>query len=107
MPPKKKQLLFDFKENPDKPLADRTLANYKNALEKLASKGIKNKEDILNNAQKVVSLIPELCTTQLQTNTMFAAIYYATGHQDYTADTRGLPIFKAFQENYKKNKNSR
>jgi hypothetical protein len=101
MPRAKKQLLFDFVENPDKPLAERTLANYKNALEKLASKGIKNKNDILNNAKKVVSFIPELCDTKLQKNTMFAALFYATGRQDYEKDPRGLPIFKAFQENYK------
>ena len=101
MPPKKKQSLFEFVENPDKPLADRTLANYKNALEKLASRGIKNKEDILNNASKVVTLIDELCDTKLKKNYMFAAIYYATGQQDYDKDTRGLPIFNAFRDNYK------
>jgi hypothetical protein len=32
---------------------------------------------------------------------MFAAIFYATGRQDYEKDPRGLPLFKAFQENYK------
>lgn len=101
MPRSKKQLLFEFEENPDKPLADRTLANYKNALEKLASKGIKNKNDILNNAKKVVSLVDELCDSKLQRNYMFAAIFYATGKQDYEKDSRGLPLFKAFQENYK------
>jgi len=101
MPPKKKQNLFDFQINQEKPLAERTLANYRNALEKLATKGIKSKEDILNNASKVVSLITELCDTKLQRNYMFAAIYYATGQQDYQKDPRGLPIYKAFQENYK------
>lgn len=101
MPRAKKQLTFEFVENPDKPLAERTLANYKNALEKLATKGIKNKNDILSNASTVVSLVPELCDTKLQKNIMFAALFYATGRQDYEKDARGLPIFKAFQENYK------
>lgn len=101
MPRHKKELTFDFVENPEKPLAERTLANYKNALEKLASRGIKSKKDILANASTVVALIPELCDTKLQKNIMFAAIFYATGRQDYEKDPRGLPLFKAFQENYK------
>lgn len=95
------KITFDFQINPEKELAARTLANYRNALNKLAADGIKNKQDILNNADKTVELIKQHGTTKLKRNYLFAAVFYATGRQDYENDPRGLPIFKAFQENYK------
>jgi hypothetical protein len=100
--PRKPKSSFDFVENPEKPLAASTLTSYKRYLNKLGEAGFKNKEALLTNAPEVVKTIEELATTKIQKNYFFAAIFYATGRQDYEKDPRGLPIFKAFQDNYKK-----
>lgn len=99
--PKQFTSLFDFKLNPEKTLSDQTIAKYKRHLNHLAEEGIKNKEDILNNPNKVLEIIKSKGTSQLKKNYYFASIFYATGRQDYEKDPRGLPLFKAFQENYK------
>jgi hypothetical protein len=103
MPPKPRNTgpKFEFELNPEKSLAPRTIATYKSYLNKLAEKGIKNKNDILSNPQKVVDIVKEIGDTKIKRNYLFGAIFYVTGRQDFEKDPRGLPIFKAFQENYK------
>ena len=98
--PKKFESQFDFQPNPEKNVTAQTLANYKRHLNHLAQEGIKNKDDILNNPQKVVDIIKKNGNTQVKKNFYYASVFYATGRQDYEKDPRGLPIFKAFQENY-------
>jgi hypothetical protein len=99
--PKNNSAKFEFELNPEKSLAPRTIATYKSYLNQLAAKGIKNKNDILSNASKVVEIVKEIGDTKIKRNYLYAAIFYATGKQDYEKDSRGLPIFKGFQENYK------
>jgi len=103
MPPKPRNTgpKFEFVLNAEKSLAPRTIATYKSYLNQLAAKGIMNKEDILSKASKVAEIVKEIGDTKIKRNYLFAAIFYATGRQDYEKDPRGLPIFKAFQENYK------
>lgn len=101
MPRKPKELLFQFVENPDKPLADSTLKSYKRYLNHLAKEGFKNKDDLLNNSTKVVETIKRIGDTKLKRNYLYASIFYITGKIDFEKDPRGLPLYNGFQENYK------
>lgn len=99
--PKKSTILFEFEDNPDKPIADSTKRAYKNHLNQLAVEGFKNKDQILNNAEKVVEAIRKIGTSQVKRNFLFASVFYAVGRLDLEKDTRGKPLFDAFQKNYK------
>ena len=99
--PRKSPMQFEFVENPEKDIADSTKKAYKNHLNQLAAAGFKNKQQLLDNAEKVVEAVKRLGTTKVKRNFFFAAIFYATGRLDFEKDSRGLPLFRAFQENYK------
>lgn len=100
MPPKQQKVLFDFVENPDKPLADSTLKMYKRYLNILAQEGFQNREDLLNKSPQVVETIKRIGTSKVKRNFLYGAVFYSTGRLDFLTEPRGLPLYKGFQENY-------
>ena len=101
MPPKRNTSVFEFVENPDKPLADSTLASYKRHLNLLAREGFMNKEDLLNKSLQVVETIKRIGTSKVKRNFLWAAVFYSTGKIDLLQDPRGVALYNGFQENYK------
>ena len=101
MPPKRNKIAFEFVENPDKPLADSTLAQYKRHLNLLAQEGFLNKEDLLNKSTQVVETIKRIGSSKVKRNFLYAAVFYSTGKIDFLQDPRGLALYNGFQENYK------
>ena len=102
------KITFDFKDNPEKTITAGTMKTYKQKLNVLSRSVldvsgnplIKKSEDILIHADAVASYLKTITNTQGK-NLMLASIFYAIGRQDFVKDPRGLPIFHAFQENYK------
>lgn len=100
-------IVFDFQYNPEKSIQPSTQKVYKQKLNALARNTlgpdgkprILNKTDILNNIPLVVEHIQGLKSKQGK-SISFAAVFYAIGRQDFDADPRGLPLYKAFQEHY-------
>lgn len=100
MPPKQDKVVFEFVENPEKPLADSTLASYKRHLNMLAREGFLNKEDLLNKSPQVVETIKKIGTSKVKRNFLYGAVFYIVGKMDFLIEPRGLPLYKGFQENY-------
>ncbi len=101
------KVVFDFQENTEKQIADSTKKLYKQKLNALTRNTydtenqpqILNKTDILTKVPVVMNYLDTLTSKQAKSIT-FAAIFYAIGRQDFDADPRGLPLYKAFQSHY-------
>lgn len=99
---------FEFQINPDKVITANTLKAYKaklNALTKATldetkQPRVRTKQDILAKPSVVLDWVQSLPSRQSK-SLAFAAIFYAIGRQDFVADPRALPIYNAFQVNYK------
>ena len=99
---------FEFQINPDKVITASTLKAYKSKLNALAKATVdeekqprvRTKQDILTKPSLVLEWVQSLPSRQSK-SLAFAAIFYAIGRQDFVADPRALPIYNAFQVNYR------
>lgn len=104
--------LFDFQMNPEKTLSERTLADYKKRLDTIAALSatkhkedkknplIKTKEDLLNHADYVVSLIQSASDKRLALCAFYSSVFYSVGRRDYEADPRGKIYLTEFRKVY-------
>lgn len=90
---------FEFVENPEKPLAQSTLASYKARLNALAKLGYRNKSLLLSNASSVRNFIEENQSKQMR-NLYWAAVFYALGRVDAERDNNAKILVDGFQKNY-------
>lgn len=109
---KKEKEGFEFQERTDKTLSKATLANYKRFLNEIYSIAlqkhqedetkvtIKNKDDLLNHADYVISIIKEITTDRMKICGIFSAIFYVLGRQDFNQDKRGEAYTLEFRKSY-------
>ena len=104
--------VFEFKINPEKKLAERTVKSYKKHLQDITDWSvfenerdssvpiIKTRADLLAHTKSVIGLINEHTDKRLTKCGFYSAIFYILGRQDLDKDITTLPYIYAFREVY-------
>ena len=104
--------VFEFKINPEKKLAERTVKSYKKHLQDITDWSvfenerdssvpiIKTRADLLAHTKSVIGLINEHTEKRLTKCGFYSAIFYILGRQDLDKDITTLPYIYAFREVY-------